>query len=201
MSVKDYGIEISKLHLISSMLIEYQHESIPPDYWHGYFSAIAASPIILPEQSWMNVVCNNISAESISDIKDLLRNLLQGITKVLHERTFAPYFSGDANSWKTCDPSRWCEGFLTASHLWPEELQQKAGEELTMLTLPIIVFHDPEQYFIHQSPLHGEAEWEKFMEQTFHFLVPGLYELIDLWPEVIDNDDFDDGENENDEQI
>lgn len=195
MEVQSYGVDVSELHAISSALFKYHQEDISPDYWHGYFSAIAISPIVLPEQSWMSLVLNgsdgdsNNSSDSNSSgnidasIKDRLRDLLQGITGVLHNNTFSPYFPGNMDNWKYCDTSRWCEGFLTASHLWPEELQQKAGEELPMLTLPIIIFHDPEQHFLHQTL--SEADWEKFMDQSFEFLPQGLYELIRLWTEVM----------------
>jgi len=187
MDVPSHGVDISELHAIASELLKYHQEDISPDYWHGYFSAIAASPIVLPEQSWMSLVLNR-SENGDGALQDRLRQLLQGITVALHNNSFAPYFPGDTDSWQNCETSRWCEGFLTASHVWPEELQHKAGEELPMLTLPIVVFHDPEQYFTLEGALYTEADWTKFMDQSFAFLPEGLYELIKLWAEIIDEE-------------
>ena len=186
MQTQGYGVDISDLHSLSATLAEYHQENILPDYWHGFFSALAASPIVLPERTWMNLVLNtNKYDEADQDLKEQLRGIVQGITTALHSRSFSPYFPGTMDSWKHCNPSQWCEGFLTASYLWPEDIQQKAGEELPMLTLPIMLFHDPEQYFQNQASNYSEMEWERFMDQNFQFLPEGLYELLSLWDEVM----------------
>ncbi len=192
MAEKDYGITKDNLERLSKQLSVYHQEAIPAEYWHGYLCAIALSPIAVPEREWIAPVMNRSSHEGSVETEEELREALKAIIDSLHQKRFKPYFPGDDADWRSCSTEQWCEGFLTATHHWPGDLQQSASGELVALTLPVILFHNPAEYFESQAPSTSESEREELMDQSFTFLPEGLYELPDLWQEVLQEQSPDD---------
>jgi yecA family protein len=180
-----YGVDLDRFTRLSEALSRNHQEVIPPEYWHGYLCGIGLSPTAVPEREWMGMVINRESDEDSAELEEELREALKGILEALEDRVFKPYFPGDDGDWRTCSPSQWCEGFLTASHHWPGDLQQGAGGELVALTLPVILFHNPGEYFESQASHLTESEREELMDQSFAFLPAGLHEIPGLWQEVL----------------
>jgi uncharacterized protein len=197
MESRSFGVELQKLEKAAGQLAVYHQEEIPGDFWHGYLSAVALSPVALPENQWLRSMVHKESSEETAELEEDLRTMLTGVIEALHEQRFTPYFPGNMESWRECRPSQWCEGFLTGSNLWPEDLQRKAGEELIALTLPVVIFLNPDEYFHDHAPYMNEDEREELMDQSFAFLPKGLYEIPGLWDEVLK--DVEDEEDEDDD--
>jgi yecA family protein len=190
---KDFGLDREALDGLARDLAVLQQEQIPAEYWHGYLCAIALSPTAVPEREWMTKLVNRESDEQTAEIEDDLREALKRILEALGEHRFKPYFPGDDADWRSCEPAQWCEGFLTASHHWPADLQEAAGGELLSLILPVILFHNPAEFFETQGGYPGETEREEMMDRSYAFLPEGLYEIPALWQEVL-QEDLDDGD-------
>ncbi len=185
MDSRTYGIDLSELDKIFEQLSLYHREEIPPDYWHGYLTAIALRPTAQPENQWMGIVLGREPGIETAEVEESLRGMLGGIIDTISNQTFVPYFPGDRSSWQDCTTHNWCEGFLTASCSWPEDLQLRAGEELLSLTLPVVIFYDPAEYFEEHGTHLSRYEREEILDQTFAFLPRGLYEIPSLWGEVL----------------
>lgn len=189
-----YGIEPDNLHRLEAELSRRHQEHIPADYWHGYLTAVSLSPTAIPEREWIPLVLGAESDNESAEIEQQLRDALGAILDALSARELRAYFPGDDGDWRSCQMTQWCDGFLTAANLWPADLQDLAAGELMAMILPVILFHNPDEFFQTQHGYRSEEEREEMMDKSFAFLHQGLYELPGLWKEVLQEEEAGEGD-------